>query len=84
MIAQPLVPFLEALAFGQLQWAFRNKSSARDLIVLCTARWVMHVCRRNKIGVYLFEISGALDKVRRTLLLGSCLKLGFPNPFLIS
>ena len=37
MIGQTLVPFLESKGFGNAQWAFRKRSSARDLVTMCLA-----------------------------------------------
>ena len=38
MLGQVLVPFLEAKGFGNAQWAFRKKSSARDLVTVYLAK----------------------------------------------
>ena len=82
MIGQTLVPFLETKGFGDAQWAFRKKSSARDLITICLAKWTLLACNGFKIGVYLSEISGAFDKVSSRLLLGKLAQIGLPDTFL--
>jgi len=82
MIGQTLVPFLESKGFGNAQWAFRKKSSARDLVTMCLANWVLLICKGFKVGVYLSDISGAFDKVNRCLLLGKLAQLGLPDTFL--
>ena len=82
MIAQPLVPFLEQHGYGSSQWAFRKKSSARDLVTILLARWVLAISHGMKIGLYLSDISGAFDKVNRCLLIGKLAELGLPSTFL--
>ena len=84
MIGQTLVPFLEARGFGTAQWAFRKKASARDLVTISLAKWVLNICKGLKIGVYLSDISGAFDKVSRHLLKGKLAQLSLPNSFLDS
>ena len=82
MIAQPLYTLLESHAFGDCQWAFRKHSSARDLVTVCVARWVLWICRGKKIGLYLSDISGAFDKVSRERLITKLVQLGLPSYFL--
>ena len=82
MIGQTLVPFLEARGFGTAQWAFRKQASARDLVTVCLAKWILSICKGSKIGIYLSDISGAFDKVSRHLLIGELAQLGLPNSFL--
>ena len=82
MIGQTLIPFLERLGFGDAQWAFRKKSSARDLVTISLAIWCLSICQGNKIGVYLSDISGAFDKVRRALVIGKLSQLGLPSTWL--
>jgi len=82
MIGQTLVPFLESKGFGNAQWAFRKRSSARDLVTMCLAKWIHLICTGFKIGVYLSDISGAFDKVNRCLLLGKLAQFELPDTFL--
>ena len=82
VIGQPLTAFLESRGFGDAQWAFRKKFSARDMITLRVAMWVLHICKGRKMGLYLSDISGAFDKVSRILLLGKLAQLGVPDMFL--
>ena len=82
VIGNPLVAFLEKHGYGDSQWAFRKKSSSRDLVTLSIAIWVMHICRGRKIGIYLSDISGAFDKVSRCLLIGKLGRIGLPDSFL--
>ena len=63
VIGQPLIVFLEAHGYGNAQWAFRKKSSARDLVTILVAKWVILICQGEQIGIYLSDISGAFDKV---------------------
>ena len=51
-------------------------------MTVCAARWVLQICRGKKIGIYLSDISGAFDKVSRTLLIGKLSRLGLPDTFL--
>ena len=81
-IGQPLVAFLEARGYGNAQWAFRKKSSARDLVTMYVAKWVLRVCQGHRVGLYLSDISGAFDKVSRCLLMGKLAQLGLPPRFL--
>ena len=82
VIGQPLVAFLEARGFGDAQWAFRKKSSARDLVTIYAAKWVLLICRGFRVGLYLSDISGAFDKVSRCLLMGKLAQIGLPEKFL--
>ena len=61
VIGQPLVAFLEARGFGDAQWAFRKKSSARDLVTIYAAKWVLLICRGFRVGLYLSDIFVAFD-----------------------
>ena len=82
VIGNPLTAFLEARGYGEAQWAFRKKSSARDLITICGAMWALLICQGFKIGLYLSDISGAFDKVSRALIIGKLSQLGLPGTFL--
>ena len=59
-----------------------KKSSARDLVTISVARWVLRIVQGFKIGLYVADISGAFDKVSRSLLLGKLEKLGVAPAFL--
>ena len=61
---------------------FRKKSSVRDLVTNCAARWDLHICRGNKIDMYLSDISGAFDKISRTFLRGKLSRLGLSDSYL--
>ena len=82
IIGAPLVAFLEQHGYGNAQWAFRKKSSAKDLVTIYMAKWILLICKGHKIGLYLSDISGAFDKVSRTLILGKLSQLGLPSTFL--
>ena len=82
VIGNPLIDFLLKHAYGQEQWAFRKKCGARDVVTLSVAMWTLHICRGFKIGIYLADISGAFDKVSRTLLLGRLAECGIPSQYL--
>ena len=82
VIGNPLTAFLEARGYGDAQWAFRKKSSARDLITICGAMWVLLICQGFKIGLYLSDISGAFDKVSRALIIGKLSQIRLPGIFL--
>ena len=58
VIGQPLVKFLEQHGYGDAQWAFRKKSSARDLVTVCLVRGVLLIIQGRKNGLYLSDIEG--------------------------
>ena len=82
VIGEPLIAFLELQGFGNSQWAFRKRSSARDMITIYVSKWVLAICRGQKIGLYLSDISGAFGKVSRVLLIGKLSQIGLPDSFL--
>ena len=82
VIGLPLTALLERKGFGNAQWAFRKMSSARDMVTIYVAKWVLLVCQGRKVGLYLSDISGAFDKVSRLLLIGKLSQLGLPSTFL--
>ena len=82
VIGQPLIAFLEAHGFGSAQWAFRKKSSARDLSLVCVSRWSLAFCRKCKMGAYLGDISGAFDRVFKDFLLAKLSSVGVADVFL--
>ena len=82
VVGSPLIAFLQARGYGDAQWAFRKLASARDLVTVSVARWVLSICQRKKIGLYLGDISGAFDKVARNLLLAKLAQLGVAASFL--
>ena len=45
------------------------------------SKWVHAVCTGNKVGIFLGDISGAFDHVRRSLLVAKLLQLGLPPSF---
>ena len=56
--------FIEAVdAFGESQWAFRKKRGCPDLVLLLMCSWLRSFQRREKVGVFLSDISGAFDRV---------------------
>jgi len=68
VVGNPLIMFLQARGFGDAQWAFRQQSSAKDLVTASVARWVLRICQGFKVGIYIADISGVFDKVSRLLL----------------
>jgi hypothetical protein len=82
VIGEPLTRFLQQQRYGDAQWAFRKMSSARDLVTVYVAQWVLLICQGRKIGLYLSDISGAFDKVSRCLLIGKLSQIGLPSTFL--
>ena len=81
VIGNPSIAFLEARGYGEAQWAFRKKSSARDLLTICGAMWSPLMCQGHEIGLYLSDISGAFDKVSRALIIVQLSQLGQPTTF---
>ena len=51
-------------------------------MTITLAKWILRICRGQKIGLYLSDISGAFDKVDRTLLIGKLSQIGWPDTFL--
>jgi hypothetical protein len=82
VIGNPLTAFLEQHGYGTAQWAFRKRSSAKDLVTVYVAKWVRLICQGRKVGLYLSDISGAFDKVSRCLLIGKLSQMGLPSSFL--
>ena len=70
VIAEVLCKYLEASgAISKDQWAFRIGHSCRDLVALFTNICILALHAGRKVGVYLSDISGAFDRVSKTLLL---------------
>ena len=63
-----LVAFLDRQAFGDDQWPFRPRNSCRDLVFLLVCKWLLALDEGQRIGVYLSDISGAFDRVDRSIL----------------
>ena len=81
IIGSPLIAFLQQHGFGDAQWAFRKKTGARDLVTCTIASWIVGICPGSKIGIYLADISGAFDRVSRSLLLAKLSQHGVPDQF---
>ena len=56
-------------AFGKSQWAFQKGKGCVDLVTMLTATWILKFQSKEKVGLYLSDISGAFDKVSTELLL---------------
>ena len=60
----PLQKFLISTnAFGTHQWAFQQRRGCANLILLLFCRWLLAFKRREKVDVFLSDISGAFDRV---------------------
>ena len=46
------------------------------------AKWVLAICAGRKIDLYLSDISGAFDKIKKVLLIGQLSEIGLPDGFL--
>ena len=65
-----MTPFLQKTgAFGTPQFAFQKGLSANDLIAYLVCYWILCLTNREKIGIYLSDISGAFDKVEKVRLM---------------
>lgn len=63
-VVSVFLSFLEKSgAFGKRQFAYRKGHSARDLLFLLTAQWVLTLHRGQKVGLFLSDISGAFDRM---------------------
>ena len=79
VIGEPLVKFLADRGYGNEQWAFRKKSSGRDLVTVYVAKWTLLICQGRRVGLYLADISGVFDKVSRCLLIRKMSQLEMPS-----
>ena len=82
MISINLMPYLQRKAFGDNQWAFTPKLSARDLVTTLVLSWILAVCTGKKIGTWLSDISGAFDRVFKPYLLSKLYGFGVGPLFL--
>ena len=65
-----MTPFFQQTgAFGTPQFAFQKGLSANDLVAYLICYWILCLNNREKIGIYLNDISGAFDKVEKFRLL---------------
>ena len=78
VIGSPLIAWLQAHGFGNAQWVFRKLASARDLVTISLAKWVLCFCTFKQVGIYLADIAAAFDRVSRKLLLGKLAEKGVP------
>ena len=56
-------------AFGSSQFAFQQGLSCGDLVATLVCTWLLAMENREKVGVYLSDISGAFDRVETGRLL---------------
>ena len=78
-----LAPYLKAAdAFGQSQFGFQRGLSCSDLVATLVNSWILALNRRQKVGVYLSDISGAFDKVETKRLLAKLRAAGLNDTFL--
>ena len=56
-IGNPLITFLSQHGYGDNQWGFRKQSSASDLVLVCVSKWILAACMRQKVAVYLGDIT---------------------------
>ena len=82
LIGGRLVPFLQANAFGDNQWAFSRGLGAKDLVTMLVMSWVLAICSGKKVGAYLSDISGAFDRVFKPYLLGKLQQAGVGSTYL--
>ena len=77
VIKIPLCSYLEAVdGFGSSQWAFRKERGCTDLVLLLVCNWLWAFQLRQKVGVFLSDISGAFDRVDTKKLLAKMRRLG--------
>lgn len=82
VVGSPLIQFLLERAFRNARWAFRKRAGARDLVTCTIASWMLAICTRMKIGIYLIDISGAFDCVSNNLLPTKLAEYGVPAQYL--
>ena len=73
----PFGSYLEAVdGFGASQWAFRKARGCTDLVLLLVCSWLWAFQQKQKVGVFLSDISGAFDRVDTKKLLAKMRRLG--------
>ena len=82
VICKDFLSFLHSGRLGNRQWAFTPGLSSRDLVTALVMSCILAFATGKKIAAYLGDISGAFDKVSRTLLLGRLAECGVPSQYL--
>ena len=78
-----LAPYCQASnAFGDSQFAFQKNLSCNDLVAALVCSWVLAFENREKVGVYLSDISGAFDRVEKPRLLAKLKASGLNDTLL--
>jgi len=73
---------IKVQAFGKSQWAFQKGKGCNDLLTMLTATWILKFQSKEKVGIYLSDISGAFDKVSTELLLAKMKECGLSDGWL--
>ena len=68
-------------AFGVTQWAYQPRRSCGDLLTLLVAQWFLALSRGKLVAIYLSDISGAFDRVDKSLLLPKLHRAGVGHRF---
>ena len=64
IIRKSFQPFLlKNLSFGPNQFAYTPERGARDALVLPLITWITAFSKRQKVGIYCSDVSGAFDRV---------------------
>ena len=83
VVLSVLGPYCQSTnAYGDSQFAFQKGVSCNDLVAALTCSWILAVENREKVGVYLSDISGAFDKVETGRLLAKLKAAGFNDELL--
>ena len=60
----PLVSFFEAVnAYEDTQFTFRKQIGCHDVLLILMCAWLLAFQNRHKIGVFLGDIAGAVNRV---------------------
>ena len=73
---------LQIKGFGQHQWVFTPKLSARDLVTALVMKWILAAGLGKKIAAYLGDITAAFDRVSKEYLLAKLHRAGVGPKFL--
>jgi len=77
-----VIQYLENFGYGKNQWAFRKRSSSRDLSLVCVSSWILCCCRGFKVALYFGDIKAAFDRVYKDYLLAKLHSIGVADTFI--
>ena len=60
----------------ETQWASRRQRSRQDMIAVLMSNWLLALNSGKKVGIYLSNISGAFDRVKKSLMMRKAARTG--------